>query len=271
MKISVVIPARNEPYLKKTIESLLENASGDIEIIAILDGYWPSFDEIVENPKVKYIHYSPARGMRNAINAGVSITKGEFILKCDAHTIWEKDYDIKLKNNCEPKMVVVPRRYALDPVKWQIEERTDDKFPVDYMYLDKELHGREWREKNIDPALKQVLIDDLMSSQGSCWFMPKAYFEELELMDEENYGQFSSEFQEIGLKAWLSGGRVVVNKAVYYGHWHKTEGRGYSLSDAEFKRGNEFAENWREFGKAWKKQKYPLEWLYEKFGPIPNL
>ena len=39
--LSVIIPARNEIYLQKTIDSVLSAAKGEIEVIAILDGYWP--------------------------------------------------------------------------------------------------------------------------------------------------------------------------------------------------------------------------------------
>ena len=40
MKLSVIIPCHKDPYLQKTIDSLLENATGEIEVIAVLDGYW---------------------------------------------------------------------------------------------------------------------------------------------------------------------------------------------------------------------------------------
>jgi hypothetical protein len=126
-----------------------------------------------------------------------------------------------------------------------------------------------WREKNSDPALKEKKIDDLMSSQGSCWLMKKRYFNWLHLMDEEHYGKFSSEFQEVGLKCWLSGGKVKVNKNTCYAHWHKTESRGYSLSKDEFLKGNNFALLWKT-QKNWKKQKYKLSWLINKFKPIPT-
>ena len=265
-RLSIVIPARNEPYLKQTIEDLLTKARGDIEIIAILDGYWPDAEDIVENPKVKYIHFSPARGMRNAINAGVSISTGNFIMKTDAHCMFSEGYDVELIRNSAPDWVVVPRRFPLIPEKWEIEARIDDKYPIDYMYLDKELHGREWREKNTDPKLKERIVDELMSFQGSCWFMPKSYYEKLELMDEESYGEFYAEAQEIGLKAWLSGGRVMVNKNVWYAHWHKTEGRGYSLNKKQSEIGEKFVKNWRIKGMAWKNQKFDLEWLYNRFG-----
>ena len=39
--LSIVIPSYKDPLLHKTVDSLLENAVGDIEIIVTLDGYWP--------------------------------------------------------------------------------------------------------------------------------------------------------------------------------------------------------------------------------------
>ena len=41
--LSVIIPSYKDPLLHKTIESLLENAEREIEIIAVLDDYRPDF------------------------------------------------------------------------------------------------------------------------------------------------------------------------------------------------------------------------------------
>ena len=65
--ISVIIPARNEPYLQQTIDDLFKKASGEIEVTAILDGYWPQ-PILRDDKRLRLIHYYPARGMRNAIN-----------------------------------------------------------------------------------------------------------------------------------------------------------------------------------------------------------
>jgi len=266
--VSVIIPSRNEPYLQKTILDLLSKASDDIQIIAILDGYWPSSREFVNDKRVVYIHYSEPRGMRNAINAGVSIAKGEYILKTDAHCLFASGYDKALIEWCKDNWVVVPRRYALDPVKW---ERTDNpKYPVDYMYLSNDYHGVIWDEKNKDEDLKMQAYDDIMSSQGSCWFMKKDYFHELDLMDEVKYGTFASEFQEIGLKCWLSGGRVIVNKKTWYAHWHKTETRGYSLNKADGDKAVEFVKQWMDGKYKWEYQKHTIDWLVEHFAPVPT-
>lgn len=40
-RVSVIIPARNERFLPQTVADLLAHGS-DIEIIAVLDGYWPA-------------------------------------------------------------------------------------------------------------------------------------------------------------------------------------------------------------------------------------
>lgn len=267
--VSVIIPSRNEPYLKKTIESLLATATGEIEIIVILDGYYPDGSDLVLNNSVNYIHRGKAQGMRGGINSAVAMSHGEYLLKSDAHCMFGLGWDEILKADCEATWVVVPRRYALDPEKWQIEP--NPKYPVDYMYLDKTLHGRVWEEKNSDLKLKGKEIDTLMSSQGSCWFMQKDYYDWLELLDEENYGTFFNEFQEIGLKCWLSGGKVMVNKKTWYAHWHKPRdvGRGYNLDRGEQEKAAEYLKNWEQ-GNGWHKQRISLNKLIADFSPVPT-
>lgn len=269
MSTSIIIPSRNELYLRQTIQDLLANATGEIEVIAILDGCWCPVDEIVDDPRVSYIHFAKSRGMRNAINSGVAIAKYDYILKIDAHCIVGNGYDQILEKDCEYDWVVIPRRFALDVEKWKIEERTDDKYPVDYMYLSNELHGVVWTEKNTDPELKKIPIDNVMSGQGSAWFMRKSYFHWLELMDSKKWGSFASEFQEIAFKVWLSGGKVKVNKNTYYVHWHKTLGRGYSLDKKEGKIAENYVKRWMT-EKVWHKQRHSLDWLIKKFGKVPT-
>ena len=93
--LSIIIPSYKDPLLIRTIDSLLENAAGEIEIIAILDGYWPTF-ELRQDPRVRYIHLGKNRGMRRAINAGVAIAKGEYLMRTDEHCSFGKRYDVIL-------------------------------------------------------------------------------------------------------------------------------------------------------------------------------
>jgi glycosyltransferase involved in cell wall biosynthesis len=271
--VSAIIPARNERFLAQTIKDLVAKKRGDTEIIAVLEGYWP--DEMVEDASVHYVHNTTPRGMRGAINQGAALARGKFLMKCDAHCLFDEGFDVKLAADIEDNQVVVPRRYALDADNWT----TYDKRPVDYMYLcypdnpgdfgGPSLKGRIWPQR--DDALRDVEIDDLMSSQGSCWFMPKAYYEWLELLDEENYGHFSNEFQEIGLKVWLSGGRCVVNKRTWYAHLHKGKkyGRGWPLGSTVLNQGATFTNRWMD-GRNWHKQDRDIRWMVNRFWPVPT-
>lgn len=268
--VSIVIPSRNEKYLQQTIQDLLSGAKGNIELIAVIDGYWPNINEFVDDKRVTYIHFDPARGMRNAINSAVLISKGEYLLKSDAHCKFEKGYDEILKQECKDDWIVVPRRFALNPVTWMVTP--NPKYPIDYMYLSPDLHGEVWSEKNRNVNLEEIKIDNLMSSQGSCWFMKRSYYDYLELLDEENYGTFYNEFQEIGLKCWLSGGRIVVNKNTWYAHWHKPSdvGRGYSLDKGQKEKAVKMVRRWVDEKKVWHKQIHSVGWLVERFKPVPG-
>jgi len=74
--VSIIIPARNEIFLQKTVSDLLTKAEGNIEVIVILDGYWPT-PQLIEDTRLKIIHRGKPTGMRAAINAGVAIAKGK--------------------------------------------------------------------------------------------------------------------------------------------------------------------------------------------------
>lgn len=265
--VTIIIPARNEVFLTKTIDDILIKAEGSIEVIVILDGYWPT-PPLPDDKRIKIIHRGKPRGMRASINAGSAIAKGKFLLKTDAHCMFGKGFDKILAEECKDNWVVVPRRFALDPEKWELID--NPKYPIDYMYLSKDLHGDPWTEKNRDKNLEKILIDETMSNQGSVWFMKHSYFDELELMDESTYGTFWNEFQEIGLKCWLSGGAVMVNKKTWYAHWHKTSkyGRGYSLGGSEQPKALAAVAKWKD--KGWHKQTLPLTWLIKHFWPVPT-
>jgi glycosyltransferase involved in cell wall biosynthesis len=266
--LSCIIPARNEPYLKQTIQDLLDKCTGEIEIIIILDGYWSKTSDIVTDKRVNYVHFEEPRGMRNGINIGVSLARGDYIMKCDAHCMFEKGFDEIILKDIKDNWVVVPRRYPLDVEKWEIEKRTDDKYPIDYEYIDyHDLHGVQWierRNKN-----KDIMIDETMTAQGSCWIMSKKHFENIEGLDEKAYGSFFLEFQEISFKTWLSGGAVMVNKNTWYAHWHKIGGRGYNLNPGERELAVDFMSKWRS-DSAWSKQTVKFEDMIKRFPNIPT-
>lgn len=289
-KVSIIIPDRNgQPYLQKTIDDILGKAEGDIEIIVVADGIWPD-PFLKDDPRVTLIHQGMVHnnlGMREAINRGVAISKGKYIMKIDEHCMVDQGFDTKLKADCDEDWVVIPRRKRLDPENWTLIE--DGRPPIDYMYLaypyerpyDKTcgLHGAEWRQRHFDR--KDIEIDDTMSWQGSSWFTTRKHWDRIiKELDSEAYGTFTQEAQEIGNKTWLSGGRLVVNKKTWYAHFHKGKrGKGYGFSNEQYQRHMEGTERGRLFCiDYWVNDKHllehpdwkPFEWLLQKFFPVPT-
>jgi glycosyltransferase involved in cell wall biosynthesis len=277
-KVSIVIPSRNEQFLSKTVDDLFEKAAGDIEIIAVLDGWIPD-PPLEERDRLTIIHRSKARGMRDAINAAAAIATGKYLMKVDAHCMFGDGYDEILQADCDDDWLVIPRRVSLDAENWCIADT--GKSPVDYEYLscpnppgsgrkdDKGIHGKVWRERARERL--DIEIDDNMSFQGSCWFMPKAYYHRIGGLNEEGYGTFIQEPQELGLKVWLGGGRQITNKRTWYAHLHKGRryGRGYFLSKRECHDGTLYAADYW-LNNRWENRVHDLVWLIEKFWPVPT-
>lgn len=283
--LSIIIPSRSPQYLQETVNDLLKKAEGEIEIIVVLDGHWPE-KMLKDDPRVRIIHHGTihnSRGMRASINAGVALSKGEFIMKTDEHTMFDQGYDLKLAADCEDNWVVIPRRYRLDPDKWEIIE--DGRKPIDYMHIDYPyqrpldktcgLHGGEWKQKYYDN--ENILIDDTPSMQGSCYFTTRRYWDELfpSGLDDENYGTFTAEAQEISMAVWLSGGRVVVNKKTWYAHMHKgSRGKSYGFSTEQYKKHCADMEKGRIYCiNKWlytKDYEHDWDWFIQKFPDMPG-
>src|SRR5665213_3345286 len=196
--LSILIPSRVDQYLQKTIDDVLQKA--EVEVIVVLDGYWP---EVALNPDPRVLVYHQGEvhdnlGMRAGINKAVELASGEYLMKIDEHCMMDQGYDVKLIADMQDDWCVIPRRYRLDPDKWELIE--DGRKPIDYMFLaypyerpyDRTcgLHGAEWKR----PERADILIDDTMSWQGSCWFVNTAHYKKLvHPLDTEKYGTFTQE------------------------------------------------------------------------------
>ena len=272
-KVSVIIPSRNEMFLQKTVADLLVKATGDIEVIAVLDGYWP-VPPLTEDKRLIQLHRGTALGLRAGVNAAASVARGEYLMKCDGHCMFGEGWDEILKADCEDNWVVVPRRFSLDAENWKPQ-----KEPIDYEHIffphahpdDLGLHARPWMERSRDR--KDILIDEDMSFQGYSWFMSMKHFKRLGGLSEEGYLTFMGEPQEIHFKTQLgsSEGKLMRNKKTWFAHLHKGKqyGRGYHMAQSERINGNAYSfDFW--WNNRWTERVHDIDWLFEKFWPIPS-
>ena len=279
--VSVMIPSCKEQFLQKTIDCILEKATGEIEVIAGLDG---CDQEVREDPRVSVVKFGERTGMRPLIRAMADKAKGEYILKCDAHCQFAEGFDEELARSCEDNWIVVPRQYHLNDETWDRDLTRGAKSYADYWYLtppavleDHEkgaqnlgLKGRRWYKNLNDPSLDDVKIDDTMTFQGSCWLMKKSHFDSLKMQDE-GFGTFGYEAAEIGTKTWQMGGRVVVNKNTWFAHLHKGKKyhRGYFLSKGTLKKSGFYFIDVC-MNDKWADAKYTMREFVELFGDVPG-
>ena len=219
--ISVLIPSCNEEYLQKTIDDVLDKAVGDVEVIAVLDGYKPL---IRERKNLVLLHNDKPVGQRQAVNQAARVAKGKYLMKLDAHCMMDSGWDEILKRDCPYDWTVVPRMYVLDAPNWKPKwsKRTDFMFirspyaeekPFQIEYYDAKCYRafpKEYRAyKKAD--WRKDIICPTMACIGACFFMHKDRYWELGGMDE-GHGHWGQMGIEVACKAWLSGGALMVNK-----------------------------------------------------------
>lgn len=235
--LSIVIPSYKDPLLHKTIGSILKNAQGEIEIIAVLDGYWPNPENMVNDERVKYIHLGGNRGMRRAINAGVAVSQGEYLMRTDEHCAFGKGFDVILTKDCQPNWIVTPRRFFLDPVKWEVM----DIAPVDHMKLKIVNVGGAQKFSGVEAAGDDnQTIQESMAMQGSCWVMKKDWWDSvIGELQNEGYGPHYQDSHEMVFKTWKAGGKLMVNKNTWHAHKHRDFPRTHNNGTKENPSNNE--------------------------------
>ncbi len=227
--LSIVIPSYREPYLQRTIDDIRSHAETSIEVITVLDGYTDTIAgaSVIQLPKNK--------GLRNAINKGVSFSRGEYVMKVDGHCSFAQGFDRVLLESIADNEVVIPRRYSLNPETWERSEKYIDYEKLTIHKTRNKFHGEEWRSR------RGTNIDETMMFQGSCWVMSKKLCGIVCPLDEENYGPFFQEPVEIAMKVWQAGGRLMVNKNTWYAHKDRSFKRTHNVPSSDQKKASEYA------------------------------
>lgn len=289
--LSIVIPARNEMFLAKTIENILENIEADTEVIAILDGQWAS-PTIEDNDRVKIIYYPESIGQRAATNKGAMLSRAKYIMKADAHCAFGKGFDRILLNDIEKDWTIVPTMYNLHAFDWVCPEghrryqgpsgpceecgksterdiiwKPKKRPETTAMRFDKELHFQYWAQYK---ARQKGQLVETMSILGACFMLSRERYFSLDICDEK-HGSWGQQGTEVACKTWLSGGRLIVDKNTWFAHMFRTQGKdfGFPYPNPGITKAREYSRDlW--LNNKWDKAIHPLEWLIEKFAPIPD-
>lgn len=303
--LSILIPARNEMFLARTIEDILANIEADTEVIAVLDGQWAE-PPIPCHERVSLVYVPEAVGQRAAANLACKLSMAKYVMKVDAHCSFDKGFDRKMLEAFKgvgDNVTMVPTMRNLWAYDWKCYKCGWKKYqgptplkcescgettkmrrkmlwigktnPQSNSYcFDPEPHFQYFGEYTRRPEYKKDLeekgLTETMSLQGSCFMMTREKYLELNICDEV-LGSWGNQGIEVACKTWLSGGRVVVNHNTWYAHMFRTQGGDFGFPYPQS--GNEVARCKKKvrnlfFDGKWDKAVHPLSWLVEKFWPV---
>jgi glycosyltransferase involved in cell wall biosynthesis len=301
--LSVLIPARQEKYLARTIQNVIECAEMDTEVIAVLDGYLPDPPISADSSKFRWLYFEESIGQRAATNRAAEYSEAKYVMKLDAHSAVDQGFDRKLIEPYESgeigmDVTTIPGMYYLHVFDWVCDKCAARYYQADpvetcvcgnatfheemvwkprlekglvcFGRFDSTLHWQYWpRYTRRRPEAEKAEIADTMSAVGACFFMPRQRFFDIDGLDEKHgsWGQYGA---EVSCKSWLSGGRQVVNKRTWYAHYFrvgKTGGFPYPISGDAQERAKVYSRDlW--INNKWAKQTRPLSWLVDHFWPV---
>jgi glycosyltransferase involved in cell wall biosynthesis len=286
--LSILIPARNEMWLARTIQDILAHLEGDTEIIAVLDGQWAE-PVIPDHERVTLIYHSQSIGQRAATNEAAKLSTAKYLMKCDAHCAFDQGFDVKMLADMQDNWTMAPLMRNLHVFDWVCQnghrryqgpsgpcKECGEPTERDVVWIaknnpqstayrfDRDLHFQYW-----DAYKKQQTGDlvETMSLQGSCFMLTRAKYFELDIC-EERHGSWGQQGTEVACKTWLSGGKCIVNKRTWYAHLFRTQGGdfGFPYPNPGIEQARKYSQDlW--LNNKWDKAVHPLEWLIEKFNP----
>lgn len=297
--LSVLIPARNEMFLKRTILDVLANRRADTDIIVVLDGEWAT-EPLDQHPDVTIVYLPKSIGQRASTNLAARLSNARYIMKLDAHCAVDEGFDVKLIEAAKelgPDVTQVPSQWNLHAFDWvcrSCESRMDqgptpapcgcgaNDWYRDMVWARRRL-TEAWRfdadlkfgywgsyKDRVDEALGKQDFLETLSCLGACWFLSRARYWELGGMDEK-HGSWGQMGTEIGCKSWLSGGKLVTNRRTWFAHMFRTQGGDfgfpYPLSMKAVEKARAHSQDMWRNGK-WPLAKHDLKWLITKFWPV---
>lgn len=244
-RLSILIPARNETLLQKTIDSIFQQAQGDTEVLVALDN-WDNPPEL-RIAKGGFIRTN--LGQRGATNALARLSNADYLMKLDAHCSLSEGFDVNLMAEMDDKTILSPLLLVLNPETWTINGR---KHMAQFVF------GRDFVMQH-----KEGEVGETMCLQGSAWMISRENYWKWNVCDE-TLGSWGGQAVELGITAYLNGGRCKTTRSAFYGHVFRQDELDFPYDRGE--RPGKFAteELKRRYedkiGELVEKFDYPLDW-----------
>lgn len=125
-KVSIIIPIYNvENYVRKTIDSAMNQTESDIEVVLVDDGSTDNSGDICDeyahkDKRIKVIHKENG-GLSSSRNAGTAIATGKYVMYLDGD-----DY---LRENAVERLLAVMKEYPSDVIQFRYQEVEEGQEP----------------------------------------------------------------------------------------------------------------------------------------------
>lgn len=174
IKISVIVPVyKVEKYLRKCVDSILAQSFADFEIILVDDGSPDNCGKIcdeyaLKDNRIKVIHKENG-GLSDARNAGIKISKGEYLSFIDSDDYIAPDFlEILYKLVCENKANIA----VCDAIVVKEDETAEFDILEKYELMDKNLalvemvYDRKFSVNTWNKLYKKELFEEILFPKG---------------------------------------------------------------------------------------------------------
>ncbi|MBD5402939.1 glycosyltransferase [bacterium] len=190
--VSVIVPVYNvEKYLKRCLNSLINQTLKNIEIICINDGSTDKsakiLNEYSSDKRIKIINQQNS-GPSISRNKGINIAKGEYIGFIDSDDwvdldFYEKLYKSATKHNTDIATAGIIRlhklhkKYHLKITKEEISNNTNEKFLLcdcpEKSYVWNKIYKTEWLKSNNLKFEEGIIYEDVIFTPEVLFYSDK--------------------------------------------------------------------------------------------------
>ena len=180
--ISIIIPIYNvEPYLRRCVDSLLQQTYEDFELILVDDGSPDNCGAICDeyatlDSRVRVIH-KPNGGLSDARNAGMEIAQGAYIAFVDSDDWVTPDYLERMhtvlletgSDICECDVLRTDGEAKIPPVEKRIHESYDTADSMSELIRDGIFHQYVWNKLYRREVISDILFPNGKTNEDEFW------------------------------------------------------------------------------------------------------